>query len=240
MVQTSFGCRVGVYGAAGHQPQASSKNERGVTAQRRLRGLRPGLTLEVMLASTEPRPSRRASTSSLATSRGPTALVLNTLPAPSAHAASACRTRVLCAAYLPPASRVPVQEPWHRVCNRLGRWMDPSWRTDQTGGRGRAGVARRIMASSVTSSRWSHCAMPALLTTYCAGTVLALRTQKSTQNKHERHFLAGHAGRQAGEGLRQSAQAPKPNASRHNMWQVCRRTGLQCHCNRAHPCSIVS
>lgn len=43
-----------------------------------------GLTLEVMLASTEPRPSRRASTSSLATSRGPTALVLKTLPA-AAH-----------------------------------------------------------------------------------------------------------------------------------------------------------
>ena len=35
--------------------------------------------LDVMLASVEPRPSRRASTSSLATSRGPTLLVLNTL-----------------------------------------------------------------------------------------------------------------------------------------------------------------
>lgn len=36
-------------------------------------------TFEVMLASVEPRPSRRASTSSLATSSGPTALVRNTL-----------------------------------------------------------------------------------------------------------------------------------------------------------------
>ena len=75
-------------------------------------------------------------------------------------------------------------------------------------------MARRIMASSVTSSRWSHCAMPALLTTYCAGTVHALsKFGLHVKTEHECHFLAGHAGRQAGEWLLQSTQAPKPNAS---------------------------